>query len=248
MTKILSKPKPKISIPKKKLKKIKKYFSELRNKFSKEDIDKFRKSFYDIKNHRNLLAAKIREVEKNLLELEESLQFKKFKNDDSNNEYKKRKSVRRLFKGFKDYYKQIKTDDSFDNKKGYTEYGSRGDKQENLSPKEFLDMIRPYLRDMINDHKTPMRLPNNKTTSGEWKIQLIILNKCISNKNFEETRDIYLASNNVEIFMGSDTNNIVDELFKSHLQRFQDAQEKPNERGSKFIHENVDTILILKKA
>ena len=43
-----------------------------------EDIDKFRKSFYDIKNHRNLLAAKIREVEKNLLELEESLQFKKF--------------------------------------------------------------------------------------------------------------------------------------------------------------------------
>ena len=109
-------------------------------------------------------------------------------------------------------------------------------------------MIRPYLRDMINDHKTPMRLSNNKTTSGEWKIQLIILNKCISNKNFEETRDIYLASNNIEIFMGSDTNNIVDELFKSHLQRFQDAQEKPNERGSKFIHENVDTILLLKKA
>ena len=109
-------------------------------------------------------------------------------------------------------------------------------------------MIRPYLRDMINDHKTPMRLPNNKTTSGEWKIQLIILNKCISNKNFEETRDIYLASNNIEIFMGSDTNNIVDELFKSHLQRFQDAQEKPNERGSELIHENVDTILLLKKA
>ena len=50
-------------------------------------------------------------------------------------------------------------------------------------------MIRPYLRDIY--HKTPMKLPNNKTTSGVWKIQLIMLNKCISNKNFEETRDIY---------------------------------------------------------
>ena len=29
---------------------------------------------------------------------------------------------------------------------------------------------------MINDHKTSMRLPNNKTTSGEEKIQLIMLN------------------------------------------------------------------------
>ena len=50
-------------------------------------------------------------------------------------------------------------------------------------------MIRPYLRDIY--HNTPMKLLNNKTTSGAWKIQLMMLNKCISNKNFEETRDIY---------------------------------------------------------
>ena len=35
-----------------------------------------------------------------------------------------------------------------------------------------------------------MKLPNNKITSGEWKIQLIMQNKCISNKIFEETRDM----------------------------------------------------------
>ena len=38
-------------------------------------------------------------------------------------------------------------------------------------------MIRPYLRDMINDHKTPMKvhLPNKvtdyETAFGNWKIQ-----------------------------------------------------------------------------
>ena len=38
------------------------------------------------------------------------------------------------------------------------EYESRGDKDKNLSPEEYLDMIRPYLRDMINNHKTPLKI------------------------------------------------------------------------------------------
>ena len=42
LIKILSEPKPKISISKKKLKEIEKGFRELRHKFSKEEIDKFR--------------------------------------------------------------------------------------------------------------------------------------------------------------------------------------------------------------
>ena len=49
LIKILSEPKPKIRIIKKKLKEIEKDFRELRHKFSKEEIDKFRKSFYSIK-------------------------------------------------------------------------------------------------------------------------------------------------------------------------------------------------------
>ena len=50
LTKILSELKPKISIPKKNIKEMKKDFSKLRHKFSKEEIEKFRKSFYNIKN------------------------------------------------------------------------------------------------------------------------------------------------------------------------------------------------------
>ena len=42
-----------------------------------------------MKNHKNLYTSEIRETEKNLVELEESLQFKKFYDDDYNDEYKK---------------------------------------------------------------------------------------------------------------------------------------------------------------
>ena len=36
----------------------------------------------------------------------------------------------------------------------YIEYESKGVKDKNLSPREYLDIIRPYLINMINDHKT----------------------------------------------------------------------------------------------
>ena len=94
-------------------------------------------------------------------------------------------------------------------------------------------MIRPYLRDLINNHKTPMKTDkviNNESQSGEWKIQLVILNRRISSKDFEETRSIYSASNNIEIFMGSDTDEIIDKLFDTILQRFQEAKETSFER------------------
>ena len=96
LIKILSEPKPKISITKKKLKEMEKDFSELRHKFSKKEIEKFRKSFYNIKNHKNLYASETREAEKNLLELEESLQLIKFFDDDYNDD-KKLNSIKKLF-------------------------------------------------------------------------------------------------------------------------------------------------------
>ena len=36
----------------------------------------------------------------------------------------------------------------------YIQYQSKGDKGKNLSIKEYLNMARPYLSDIINDHKT----------------------------------------------------------------------------------------------
>ena len=123
MIKILSEPKPKLSISKKKLIETEKDFSELRHKFSKEEIDKFRKSFYNIRNHKNLYKSEIKEAEKNLAEFEDSIQFIKFLNDDYNDENKKIDGIRKLF----DVFKPKKTDEGFGGRRNnYIEYISEG--------------------------------------------------------------------------------------------------------------------------
>ena len=67
-------------------------------------------------------------------------------------------------------------------------------------------------------------------------------NSCISTRNFEETRTIYSASKQVEIFMNSDTEDVIDTLFNTILQRFQQAQETSNDKGSEFIPESVELL------
>ena len=104
-------------------------------------------------------------------------------------------------------------------------------------------MIRPYLRDLINNHKPAIELTNRANNSdserGEWKIQLVMQNNCLSSKKCEDTRTIYSASKPVDVFMGSDTNSIIDRLFDTTLQRFQQAIETSIKGGSKFTHESV---------
>ena len=58
-------------------------------------------------------------------------------------------------------------------------------------------------------------------------------------KDFEDTRTIYSASKPVNIFMGSDTKNVMDTLFNTILNRIQQAIETSNKRGSGFTHESV---------
>ena len=89
------------------------------------------------------------------------------------------------------------------------QYASRGDRYENLSPEEYLKMIRPYLSDLLNDHK-PATESNNEENDSDadragWKSQLAMQNGSISTKNVEETRTIYSKSEPVEISMGSVT-------------------------------------------
>ena len=42
--------------------------------------------------------------------------------------------------------------------------------------------------------------------------------------------------------MGSDTNDVIDRLFNTLLQRFQRAQETSNDRGSEFILDTVELL------
>ena len=89
-------------------------------------------------------------------------------------------------------------------------------KGKNLSVKKYLDMIKPYLRDIINDHKTQgewkiysdITIKNHKTQS-EWKIQLTMAINFISSEDSDETRTMHAKSNKVEVMMGSETDEII---------------------------------------
>ena len=78
-------------------------------------------------------------------------------------EYKEINEIQYLFNNIdeEDYYEPIKTVQAFDD--NYIKYESRGKKDSKLSLYEYLNIIRLYLRDMID----------NKALGG-WKIQLII--------------------------------------------------------------------------
>ena len=69
--------KPEIRVNKKKLKKLRQDFDELRHKFSKKEIDRYRKAFYVAKNKKYLSKSEIKKTNKSFNKLKKSLRFKK---------------------------------------------------------------------------------------------------------------------------------------------------------------------------
>ena len=66
--------------------------------------------------------------------------------------------------------------------------------------------------------------------------------KCISTKSFDETRTMHPKSRQVEFYMGSDIENVIDALFNTLLQNLQHMQETSNARGSEFIPDRVELL------
>ena len=66
-------------------------------------------------------------------------------------------------------------------------------------------MIRQYLRDIINNHKT----------QNEWKIQLVMEINFISSKDFKDTDTMYKKSYSIDIMIGYKIDQIIEELFES---------------------------------
>ena len=85
-----------------------------------------------------------------------------------------------MFDNDDDYYcsKPILIKSSFKN--NYKYYERKGDNYKNLSVKQYLHMIMPYLKDLINNHK-----------SNEWKIQINMHVNFVSSTDTGETRTIY---------------------------------------------------------
>ena len=107
----------------------------------------------------------------------------------------------------------------------------RGDRDAKLSPVEYLNIIRPYLRDMVDNHKA----------HSEWKMQIIMRIIFASSLSVNEIHKMHTKSDNIEIMSGTETNDIINELFKSFLRRYQEGLETKM-KGSSFIFERVDLL------
>ena len=70
---------------------------------------------------------------------------------------------------------------------------SNGDRNKALSIEEYLDKIRPYIKDIINDLK--------KSDTG--KLQLTIVINFISSKDTGEEHVMHSKSNNIEIMISN---------------------------------------------
>ena len=70
-----------------------------------------------------------------------------------------------------------------------------------------------YLRELIEKYKL----------NGEWKVQLIAEINFISLRpGSDETRIMHTRSDNIEIMIGKNNDEIIEDLFKSFLQKYEE--------------------------
>ena len=142
---------------------------------------------------------------------------KKINNNNTNDEFIE--NIKDLFSILD--YEPVLIKSGFDNN---LEYMSNGNNS--LSFNEYLELIKPYLYDLINVYKA----------KGEWK--LLKLSAEISfvsqNPGSNELRTMYTRSTPEEIIIGSETEEVAENLIMSILQKYQDNLQNKM-KGSDFI-------------
>ena len=208
------------------IEKIREEIKKLQHKFSRQELKEIIKNLYEIENRKGRLESK--KTKKYLNKLGEKISKLNKYNDYDDIKYIGISDLRDLFDSSisEDYYKPIIVNSASNN--NYIQYESKGDKI--LTIKDYLSTIESYLVDMINDHKN----------QDEWKIQLSAeINFTSFKRDSDETRIMHTKSDNLEIRIGSDTNEVIEDLFKSLLQRYQEGLEEKM-KGSEFLFDDVN--------
>ena len=143
------------------------------------------------------------------------------------------RDIETLFSPVDNYYKPMLTKSSFKNK--YQYYEIRGDKNKNLSMKQYLATILPELAKLINERKT--------SSEDEQKIQFIMSIRFRHDTDIGKSRTIYVRSDNVDFRIGSDTDEVLTKLFESFLNKYGYEEDTPRD-GSNYSFYYVDTSAI----
>ena len=147
---------------------------------------------------------------------------KKINNNNTNDDFIE--NVRDLFSILD--YEPVLIKSGLDN--NYLEYMSNGNNS--LSFNEYLELIKPYLYDLINVYKA----------KGEWKLQLSAEISFISQKpDSNEIRTMFTRSTPEEIIIGSETEEVAENLIMSILEKDQDNLQNKM-KGSDFIFNGIN--------
>ena len=123
-------------------------------------------------------------------------------------------------------YEPLSIKTGFDN--NYLEYMSNGNNS--LSFNEYLELIKPYLYDLINVYKA----------KGEWKLQLSAEIFFVSQKpDSNEIRIMYTKSTPEEIIIDCETEEVAEKLIMQLLQKYQDNLQNKM-KGSDFIFNGIN--------
>ena len=141
---------------------------------------------------------------------------KKIDNNNTNEDYIE--NIRDLFSILD--YEPVLIKSGFDN--NYLEYISNGN--DSLSFNKYLELIKPYLNDLINVYKA----------KGEWKLQIFVSQKPGS----DETHTMFIRSTPEEFMIGSETEEVAENLIMSTLQKYQDNLQNKM-KGSDFIFNGI---------
>ena len=76
---------------------------------------------------------------------------------------------------------------------------------------------------------------------NDYKIQLTMIINFISYKDSDAAQSRHTKSDNIEIMMGSETDDIINKLFESLLQRYQEGLEEIM-KGRDFVPDSVDLL------
>ena len=128
----------------------------------------------------------------------------------------KTNEIKKIVYGLKDNFKPYKFTSAFNS--DYLEYRSSGDEDKSLSIKEYLEEIM-----------------------NEWKIQINMSLNFISLKYSDQVRTMHTKSDNVDIMTGVDTNDVVEEPFKSTLERYHTGLQE-SMRGSEFVFDCINEL------
>ena len=147
---------------------------------------------------------------------------KKINNNNTNDDFIE--NIRDLFSILD--HEPVLMKSGFDN--NFLEYMSNANNS--LSFNEYLELIKPYLCDLINVYKA----------KGEWKLQLSVEISFVTQKpESDENHVMYTRSTPEEFMIGSETEEVAEKLFMSILQKYQNNLQNKM-KGSDFIFSGIN--------